>query len=349
MNNGQQPYKNQSVNQELIRRYLAGELDDKAMHALERQALDDPFLAEALEGFEAAPPDQQPNLDELHARLNARVAPAQAKVRPLYYRYAAAAAILLLLATGGWFLFREPAVKPQIAGVPPKQAEEQPAGQPSPAAPSAGLVTDAAKAPATAKATPPPAASTPQAETPVLAMRTPQAEVMDSQQEPTSADSFKALADKSIAARNEAYAPQAAPAMAMYDSQRAKRTGELLKERMPGVAVVSAKKAVLSRENGVEVFTGENGPEPVIGLKPYREYIAMQSATSDTAIAGSEVYMVFQVKPDGAIDSINVITGKNIAATKAAINIIKGGPKWKPAANGQPANVSIRFYFRTEQ
>jgi TonB family protein len=78
---------------ELIRRYLAGELDDKAMHALERQALDDPFLAEALEGFELHAPDQRMQLADLDKRLAKRVAPAKRKVIPLYLRWAAAAAV----------------------------------------------------------------------------------------------------------------------------------------------------------------------------------------------------------------------------------------------------------------
>ena len=33
-----------------IKKYLAGQLDARAMHQLERRALDDPFLADALEG-----------------------------------------------------------------------------------------------------------------------------------------------------------------------------------------------------------------------------------------------------------------------------------------------------------
>ena len=37
-----------------IRKYLNGELDAAAMHELERRALDDPFLADAIEGFEHA-------------------------------------------------------------------------------------------------------------------------------------------------------------------------------------------------------------------------------------------------------------------------------------------------------
>ncbi|RFM35723.1 TonB family protein [Chitinophaga silvisoli] len=82
---------------ELIRRYLAGELDHKAMHALERQALDDPFLAEALEGFEQHAPDQRVNLADLSKRLKQRVQPAKKKVIPMYMRWAAAAAVCFVV------------------------------------------------------------------------------------------------------------------------------------------------------------------------------------------------------------------------------------------------------------
>ncbi len=36
---------------DVLEDYLDGKLDAKAMHFVERQALDDPFVAEALEGL----------------------------------------------------------------------------------------------------------------------------------------------------------------------------------------------------------------------------------------------------------------------------------------------------------
>jgi hypothetical protein len=91
---------NHGVDPELIRRYLAGELDDKAMHLLEKQALDDPFLAEALEGFAEYAPDQQLNLADLESRLEQRVVVKKERKLPVYYRWAAAAAVLLLAGIG---------------------------------------------------------------------------------------------------------------------------------------------------------------------------------------------------------------------------------------------------------
>ena len=61
-----------------IQKYLNGELDAKAMHRLEREAQDDPFLMDALEGYAAAG-NQQANLADLTERLNSRT--GTAKVR----------------------------------------------------------------------------------------------------------------------------------------------------------------------------------------------------------------------------------------------------------------------------
>lgn len=81
----------------LIRQYLEGKLDDKTMHAIERQALDDPFLAEALEGYAAHPADQQPALADLQSRLEKRVRPPKSGIlRSIEFRWLAAASILLL-------------------------------------------------------------------------------------------------------------------------------------------------------------------------------------------------------------------------------------------------------------
>jgi TonB family protein len=100
----------------LIRQYLAGELDDKAMHALERQALNDPFLADAIEGYAEHTPDQTVHQQELASRLSDRVATRPVRIRPIYYRWAAVAAILLLMFSAGWFLWEQQQKTP-IAGV----------------------------------------------------------------------------------------------------------------------------------------------------------------------------------------------------------------------------------------
>ena len=101
---------NHSVDPELIRKYLAGELDNKAMHALEKQALDDPFLADALEGFAERKPDQRMHLADLNRRLELRVqGKEKQKVIPMIRldsRWLAAAGVLLVVMTGLLWMWR---------------------------------------------------------------------------------------------------------------------------------------------------------------------------------------------------------------------------------------------------
>lgn len=101
-----------------IRKYLNGELDARAMHKLEREALDDPFLMDALEGYGRTGKEQQPNLEDLQRRLNKRTAPAKKRML-LWPTISIAASVLLFIAAGGWWVvnYRAPANKPYLPGV----------------------------------------------------------------------------------------------------------------------------------------------------------------------------------------------------------------------------------------
>lgn len=85
-----------------IRKYLNGELNTHAMHALERRALDDPFLADALEGFEHASAGQKDNLAELTDRLHQRAEKKTRKIIP-WIPLSAAASITIVVGAAIWF------------------------------------------------------------------------------------------------------------------------------------------------------------------------------------------------------------------------------------------------------
>ncbi|MBS1530184.1 MAG: carboxypeptidase-like regulatory domain-containing protein [Bacteroidetes bacterium] len=114
----------------LIKKYLAGELDARAMHELERRALDDPFLADALEGYENAGKDQQKHLGDLSARLRNRT---DGKVRMFTPRIqlSVAASLLVLIGIGAWLVTRtknttEVELKQVAANVKQAPKPEQP-------------------------------------------------------------------------------------------------------------------------------------------------------------------------------------------------------------------------------
>ena len=87
-----------------VKKYLNGELDARAMHQLERQAQYDPFLRDALEGYEVEGIDHDKNLKELASWLENRVANKERRIIPI--RFIAVAAIILIFLFAGllWYL-----------------------------------------------------------------------------------------------------------------------------------------------------------------------------------------------------------------------------------------------------
>jgi hypothetical protein len=78
-----------------VQKYLNGELSAREMHDLEQQALDDPFLADALEGLQTQPVETlNQDLSELRTRLDNRVT-KRSRVIPWPFLRVAAAVILL--------------------------------------------------------------------------------------------------------------------------------------------------------------------------------------------------------------------------------------------------------------
>src|ERR1700744_253745 len=86
-----------------VHKYLRGELSAREMHALEKAALDDPFLSDALEGL-ATPEDLDQDLSELKNRLDGRVTEKRSRILTLP-RIGIAAAVILLAGLGLIYLY----------------------------------------------------------------------------------------------------------------------------------------------------------------------------------------------------------------------------------------------------
>lgn len=85
-----------SYSAEDIARYHAGKMTDAEMHALEKAALNDAFLADALEGY-AFDPSPIPSLSEIDKRISKKInEKEESKIVPLfnYKRWLAAASIV---------------------------------------------------------------------------------------------------------------------------------------------------------------------------------------------------------------------------------------------------------------
>ena len=123
-----------------IQKYWRGELSARDMQELEKAALEDPFLADALEGMELHQALPEPaafdrDLEELQARLQARVAQKEDKkaipfLRPRM-RVAAAVILLVGLGTAAYYaLLKGPGQREPVASA--VHAEKDLARQPAP-------------------------------------------------------------------------------------------------------------------------------------------------------------------------------------------------------------------------
>jgi hypothetical protein len=91
-----------------IQRYVQGKLSAREMHAMEKAALDDPFLADAIEGMQEAFAEHDESLvtgqlQQLQQQFQAKTAPSAKVVafKPFRYWQAAAAAVVVII-TGVW-------------------------------------------------------------------------------------------------------------------------------------------------------------------------------------------------------------------------------------------------------
>lgn len=106
-----------------IERYLKGEMSPAEMHALEKKALHDPFLADALEGSHDFPDDFTTDVSALNDLISSKT---KRRRQPVRWYYQAAAAVVLMGVSAVLIYYlsgREQAVTP----ITMNKQEEQPA------------------------------------------------------------------------------------------------------------------------------------------------------------------------------------------------------------------------------
>ncbi len=95
-----------------IEKYWKGQLSPEAMHAMERAALEDPFLAEAMDGYRQmennAPYKLTADLSELDMRLEKRIADETPKTISINWWKPAIAALLIVTAGAAGYYFWKP-------------------------------------------------------------------------------------------------------------------------------------------------------------------------------------------------------------------------------------------------
>jgi hypothetical protein len=119
--------KYNSLQAEQIRRYLNGEMSATEMYALEKQALDDPFLADAIEGMQSQSTSQlNTGFADLQNRLKERIDGRNIRipVTVMWMRAAAAVAVLALIGIAGYYLLNNNSEQKQVIVQVKPEAEQ---------------------------------------------------------------------------------------------------------------------------------------------------------------------------------------------------------------------------------
>lgn len=130
---------------DLLRRWLHGETRGSEESRLERAAQEDPFLADAWEGYtQNAQADHLSKIKQLNTKIAARTQTNQRKTGPILIwlpRLAAAAAVLLLLTFGWKWLFNPAPEADLVVDVPTIESKREAESQPAPSTPEVADVS----------------------------------------------------------------------------------------------------------------------------------------------------------------------------------------------------------------
>ena len=278
---------------ELLEDYLDGKLDSKAMHKIEKQALEDPFVAQALAGLSESPGRAVHSVSLLQKQLYERIAQHQEQKKETVFTWqrlsVAAAAAVMFISVSIMFFMKDREKREQMAKSHPRKVEVNIA--PAPA------VIDSAKNDIYA------------ANIPAVSKK--QKVVVPGQLSPARERLQEAAMDKTP----QSYAVQSAPVSVLADSS-VEPVSRTVMGKMAGVrsqAVIATATPAVSA--------------PVGGWANFDSYLNEHNKL--TGHAGTFVELNFLINQEGKPVDIKIIKGAAKEFEDEAIRLIKEGPKWE--------------------
>jgi outer membrane biosynthesis protein TonB len=309
------------------------------MHAMEKAALEDPFLADAIEGIREMQPDLNADLAALNTRISERTKQKTVKVNR--FTVIAAAALIISISLAAWLFFRE-SDTPQIAKLeetPPAVTHDSGSGAASAATESQSADSAATVAQAPSATTVSPEPSVASAKTATSKKSEPNAGAKTTP--PAAATATNPTASAADLELNKADAPVAKKAMA------APVKDEKETELAMASKEVSKAKAKSTTPVRFETLEMAQTAEPVTGWSAFAKYIAsnMQRPTGASAGMHGTVPMTFVVSPDGSISDVRVEKSLHPDYDKEAVRLLQGGPKWKAKNSENPVRAKYVLVF----
>lgn len=331
-----------------ITRYLSNQMNDRERHAFEKRMLNDPFLAEAVEGAETIRPEEfREDLQSLNQRLTSRREYAWS----MTIRIAAGVVLVFVV---GWLAYRETFPPPESLALKKPDSTSLSAGD------SSGQLLTLAKPAANQPESTPPDDQPRQSRT----KRTP-ADTNSlastsgalAQREPIETES-KTGAEADATQPQAQTVRDAAKELAISEESPSAKSAAAAPSRSQAEKSLAsddkAKKDVSSRNNliapspnsNIPAKTLETLPLPSGGIDNYRQYLDRSKRIPESAQAASvsgTVVIDFVVDESGAVSQFTTIQSIGFGCEEEVRRLIKEGPAWQPAtAAGKPAAVTVR-------
>jgi len=294
---------------ELLEDYLDGKLDSKAMHRIEKQALEDPFVAQALAGLSESPKRASQNVSLLQKQLYERIGQQLVTKKESVYTWQrlsiAAAAAVMFISVSIIFFMREQERRTELTKIKnqPKNIEVNIA--PSPAAvDSANNESYAANAPS----------------------------------------GNSALTNASItAAQRDPGVGQISPRRKMENQPI--QEGAALSADIASVKQDTATaEAAASKVNARITSVMPVASAPIGGWASLDSYITDHNKLSKDGSAGKFVELSFLIDAEGNPSDIKVEKAVAKEFDEEAIRLIKEGPKWEqPNTAGARISYTVAF------
>jgi len=338
-----------------IRLYLAGKLSPSQMHDLEKAALQDPFLADALEGMELNNDQEKFSADtnDLNARLNERIKKKGVllSINNLWWKIAA---VLVIIITGiAVITFMGETNKVVTTEIAKTENKKEAASVPDTSGKDAMLFTE-------------PVSDTPKkvivknksaVDKEEKAIVQAQETAEDSKADivpPHSAPRATTNAEKDSVVSAEGILHERNQKTKVADQLSGKAAGIVVKDEdfddhsLDEVVIVGYginNKRTMNRTRAMSAERTKRRVAPEKGWDAFERYIKDSTIinSADSVYTGDEV-LTFTIGDDGLPGSIEVLKSISPSHDKEAIRLLQNGPSWK-VLKGKKRVVTLRIIF----
>lgn len=294
--------------------YIRGQRKGKEAHRLEKEAMKDSFLADAMDGYQMVEGSHEERLNTLHRQIASRAA----RKRNHAIVWSVAASLLIGISISGYFLFQKDTLtdknyaeekatdmllEEELIPIEPQQPDAM--AKVTPKDTTKNLISENKKIKRT---------------TPLTAVPTPQADIAYVQETENEEAVKENIADTTVAPNVE-YSNAIRGAVAMRAMSKAAAPGEVK-----------------------ELSKNDTVPEPVIGMKEYKKYLKeklIRPTDNDCAGIKGKVTITFFVNENGRPCNLSIEKGLCPSADKEAIRLIEEGPDWTHGS--KRVSVTIKF------